>query len=53
MITQRAFVVTGYPRVWWTCGRHGRATLEALMSLYPGRAITSNGRTVRHIDDWE
>lgn len=46
-------MVSGIARVWWTCGRHGRATIEALMALYPGARITSNGRTVTGPDDWE
>ena len=47
ILTSRVLTVAGIPSRWPTCGTHGRATIEALMGLYPGKAIHSNGRTVR------
>jgi len=44
--TDRRITVSGVAHDWWTCGRHGRKTVKALMGLYPGRAIKSHGRTI-------
>lgn len=46
--TDRVITVSGVPLTWWTCGRHGRKTIKALMGLHPGKSIKSNGTTVTY-----